>query len=199
MVSEVTLVIPYHPARARSGLLDRALRSALAQHIRFRRIIAKLDTNGLGSAATRNAGIELVDTEWTAFLDSDDELKPLHLGLLLDGAAIHRADMVYPWFEHPGRDDPFPGRYRARFAGSLLLQRNYIPVTVLVRTELLRAAGGFQPAMTEQNGSLNDEWGLWCRLHELGAKIEHVPERTWIWHIHGGNTLGNPRRGDAKP
>lgn len=199
MVPKVTLVIPYHSARARSGMLDRALRSALTQCIRFHRVIAKLDTNRAGSAATRNAAIEQVDTEWTAFLDSDDVLKPLHLGLLLDGAATHRADMVYPWFYHPGREDPFPGRFRARFAGPLLLERNYIPVTVLVRTELLREAGGFQPQVVEPNGSLNDEWGLWCRLHALGAKIEHVPERTWTWNIHGGNTLGNPGRGDAKP
>jgi glycosyltransferase involved in cell wall biosynthesis len=171
----------------------------MRQSQRPARVIAKLDVDGAGSAATRNAAIEMVKTEWTAFLDSDDELKPLHLGLLLEAAQIHRADMIYPWFEHPGRDDPFPGRFRARFAGPLLLHSNYIPVTVLVRTELLRQTGGFQPMLREPNGSWNDEWGLWCRLYELGAKIEHLPERTWTWHIHGGNTLGNPARGDAKP
>ncbi len=191
----ITIVIPYHQARVRNGMFARAVRSARRQSLPAERILAKLDLDGLGSAVTRNAALEQVETEWVAFLDSDDTLYPDHLAECWRYA--DQADLVYPWFDHPGRPDPFPGRFNARFAEPLLRLQNYIPITVLARTELVREVGGFQSAMREPNGSFNDEYGLWLRMLDAGARFAHAPARTWRWNIHGGNTLGNPCRGDA--
>jgi len=106
-VSDVTVVIPYHTAREHNGMLARAVRSVEAQTYRCEIVQAK-DVHGVGAAITRNHGLALVQTEWTAFLDSDDELDPHHIEKLRQCADKTEADYVYPWFRVVGGSDPFP-------------------------------------------------------------------------------------------
>lgn len=197
----IDVVIPTHPGRLATGLFHRAVVSVQAQTVPAR-VVSQLDTNGSGSADTRTRGLAKVSTPWVAFLDSDDELLPHHLERLAVHAEVTGADLVYPWFHLDGGgivEDPWPHRYGQPFDAAALRRGNYIPVTVLVRTELVRRAGGFVADLTISPPAQCDEWGLWLRMLDLGAKVEHLPERTWIWRVHGKNTQGSPRRGDAKP
>lgn len=185
MAADITVVIPTIPPRAH--LLDRALKSVQAQTLPALVAVA-VDNDHAGAAATRNAALAQVETPWVAFLDDDDEFLPQHLELLMDCAAAACADMVYPWFTVVGGGDPL-GRFGMPFDPDELRQRNYIPVTVLVRTELVREAGGFVNVHEPPHPTCED-WGLWMRLLDLEARIVHLPERTWIWHHHGKNTGG---------
>src|SRR5690606_21354729 len=97
----VTVVVPFHAARRTSGLLDRAIRTVHAQTVPVHLQLAE-DIHHKGAPATRQAGLDLVDTEWTAFLDSDDELDPDHIEQLLACAKDTGADYVYPWFRVKG-------------------------------------------------------------------------------------------------
>ena len=194
----IDVVIPAHPARVASGQLDKAIASVWAQTFAAR-LVVQHDTTRAGSAATRNAGLARVRSPWVAFLDSDDVLDPGHLEKLAACAEATRADLVYPWFRADGYHDPWPHRFKHAFDAAALRRSNYIPVTVLARTDLVREVGGFIADLTIAPPAACDEWGLWLRMLDAGARIAHLPERTWTWNMHSGNTSGSPQLGDAKP
>lgn len=184
----VTAVIPTIPPRMTDGKLDRALRSVTAQTRAVDALSVSVDHDRKGSAANRTHALSAVRTEWTALLDDDDEWNPDHIALLLRHAQATQADLVYPWFNVPSGFDPWPHREGQPFDRELLRTENYIPITVLVRTDLLRAAGGFWPKGPADNPC--DDWGTWERCLEAGGTFAHLPFRTWTWHWHGGNTSG---------
>lgn len=186
----VTAVIPSIPPRI--YLLHRALTSVLEQTWPVDAISVSVDLHRLGSSANRNRALAGVQTEWTALLDDDDEWGVHHIELLMNHARETGADLVYPWFTVPGGFDPWPHREGQPFDREALRSENYIPITVLVRTELLRAVGGFTPKGPPDNPC--DDWGTWDALLDAGAKFEHLNRRTWVWHWHAGNTSGRTDR-----
>ena len=189
----VTVVIPSIPPRVRT-ILPRAMDSVFRQERQVDGISLAIDHDHEGAAVTRNRALKGVTTEWTAFLDDDDTLRPGHIGSLLEAAEASGADLVYPWFTVPSGFDPWPEREGQPFNRELLKTMNYIPVTVLARTKLLHEVGGFRPKGPPENPC--DDWGCWDALLEAGAKFHHLNKRTWFWMWHswyGGNTSG---RGD---
>lgn len=194
----ITVVIPTIPPRKK--LLDRAVRSVERQIRPPDAMIIEGDGQREGAAAVRNRGLARVSTEWVAFLDDDDEFLPPHLRLLESYARNTRADMVYPWFMQPEKNWDGLGAFGVPFhkLADQLAHRNFIPVTVLVRTQLLRDVGGFQaPAPGVPDC---EDWGAWKALHAAGADIVHLPRRTWVWHHwladdgQPGNTSGQADR-----
>lgn len=192
----VTVVVPFHEQRRRSGLLDRAERSIRAQTTSVDVVLAE-DIHRMGAAITRHHGLALVDTEWTAFLDSDDEMDPDHIEQLLACAAATGADYVYPWFRVVGGSDPFPMFFGKPWDNNAPHQTT---ITILVRTELAQQIGFHTPppdsVIAGQRGG--EDWHFTLGCLAAGATIVHHPERTWTWHHHGANTSGEPHRGDAR-
>lgn len=187
----VTAVIPSIPPRIHHHL-HRAIDSVLHQEHPVAGISVAVDTNRDGSAVTRNRALAGVATGWSAFLDDDDTWMPEHIRLLLAYAQETGADMVYPWFTVPEGWDPWPEREGQPFDPKLLDTQNTIPITVLIRTELIRDVGGFESKDPSNTDSLCDDWGTWIKVRDAGAKIVHLNRRTWKWHWHGGNTSGRP-------
>lgn len=191
MTSGITVVVPALPPR--EALRSRAYRSIQRQLLAPEAVIVKLDHDHEGAAVTRQRGLDEVKTEFVAFLDDDDELLPIHLATLAAYQAETTADVVYPWFYVEGGTDPFPDRALQPFSAALLRERQYVPITVLARTEVLRAAGGFR-AVPDELGAQNEDWDLWKRVLDAGGTFAHLPVRTWRWYHHPGNTSGNPER-----
>lgn len=209
MITSVTVCTPTIPAR--EHLLRRAADSVAGQTYPCRMQV-ELDDTGGGAAATRNRAWQNADTEWVAFLDDDDELRPDHVDACLTRALETGADLVYPWFNihDSGGGDisandplraPVDGHYVSPYGvpfddalrRELMTRNNFIPVTVLVRRTLLADVGGFPiPGSPEWGDDCCEDWGLWRRLLNAGAKFEHLPRRTWIWYWWGGNTSGKP-------
>lgn len=182
----VSVVTPFHGQRRANGMLERATASVRAQTVPVEHILAE-DIHHLGAAITRNHGLALVKTEWTAFLDSDDEMDPAHIEQLLRCAEETGADYVYPWFRVKGGRDPFP-----QFFGKLWddAHPHQTTITILVRTGLAQLVGfdGEGEDFRFTKGCVRE-----------GAHIVHHPARTWTWWHHGGgNTSGRPDRGDAR-
>src|SRR3546814_10703959 len=90
------------------------------------------------SPMARHHGLAMVDTEWTAFLDSDDEMDPDHIEHLLACAEDTGADYVYPWFRVQGGSDPFPMFYGRPWDDDAPHQTT---ITILVRTGLAQKIG----------------------------------------------------------
>lgn len=183
--------MPSIPPRVHTHL-HRALDSVLHQDRPVDAISVSVDHHRLGSAKNRSRALSGVGTEWVALLDDDDEWLPDHVRLLMEHAEETGADVVYPWFTVPEGWDPWPYREGQPFDEKLLRSMNYIPITVLVRTELLWDAGGFTVKDPTNPDSLCDDWGTWERLLASGATFSHLNRRTWLWHWHGGNTSGRP-------
>lgn len=187
----VTVVTPFHEQRRTNGMLERAAASVRAQTIPVAHVLAE-DIHHMGAAITRAHGLHLVDTEWTAFLDSDDEMDPDHVEQLLAHAEKTGADYVYPWFRVVGGTDPFPMFFGRTFDPTA---PNSTTITILVRTELAKAVG-FAPDPKVQVSGEDFQFTLGCIT--AGAKIVHLPRRSWTWHHHGKNSAGLPDRGDAR-
>lgn len=187
----VTVVTPFHEQRRANGMLERAAASVRAQTVPVHHILAE-DIHHVGAAITRTHGLHLVDTEWTAFLDSDDELDPDHIEHLYAHAQATGADYVYPWFRVVGGTDPFPMFYGRPFDPAA---PNSTTITILVRTELAKQIG-FTRDPAVQVGGEDFQFTLGCIA--AGAKIVHLPRRSWTWHHGPQNSSGLPDRGDAR-
>lgn len=184
---DVTVVIPHIPKRA--GYLKRALNSVIHQTELPMDVIVVTDVNHDGAAVTRNRGLKMVETEYVAFLDDDDYLYSDHIETCLYEG--YGADVIYPWFDVLHGTDPL-GMFGKPFDAAHLEVSNFIPVTVIARTEMLRDVGGFTPH-PDAAGHPNEDWGCWLAVHRAGGVITHVPHRTWVWDHASGNTSG---RGD---
>lgn len=197
----VSVCIPHLPFR--TDMLARALGSVFTQRCVPDEVLVASDVSREGAAATRNRAIAMASGDYLAFLDDDDELHPQHIEVLVQTALDTGADLVYPWFDLSNGSDPFrldgePLEHRPfddRARECILHEANFIPVTVLVRRELVCDLGCFPTPYTERwpYGDCED-WGLWKDMLRAGASFVHVPMRTWTWHWHGANTSGRSDR-----
>ncbi|MGW6912600.1 glycosyltransferase family 2 protein [Kitasatospora sp. NPDC054939] len=192
----VTVVIPTHLARVRSGMTKRAIGSVLGQTHPAAALVVEHDLARAGAAATRHRGLMKASTEWVAFLDSDDQFKPSHLADLLACAEATGADYVYSWYEPVGFGaDPLP-HFGKAFDPEHPTQTT---ITVLVRTELAQAVGFREPppGALIRGERYGEDFQFTVECIAAGARIVHLPRRTWLWNCHGANTSGQPTRGDA--
>lgn len=189
----ITVVIPSIPPRER--LLLRALRSVHAQELPAAAVSIAYDHHREGAATTRQRALEAVRTEWTAFLDDDDELLPQHLRRLHEFATGGGYDYVFPWYTVVGGTDPMPGHFGKPYNSGDPEPRQ-TTIVQLVRTELAREAGFLRPSDGLGPGEYEsgEDYTYTLRCIALGARIEHLPERTWLWHHDSQNSSGRPDR-----
>jgi glycosyltransferase involved in cell wall biosynthesis len=184
----ITVVIPSIPPRR--DLLKRAVASAINQIYPAAAISVAVDVEKRGAWHTRNRALAAVQTEWTAFLDDDDEFLPEHLNTLNNSVVNHEADMAYSWFSTvPNGSDPFPPWFAD--APWDPEKPRHTTIVMLVRTRLAQSIAFTPPAAGDSVG--NEDWRFILELNRRG-KIVHVPQRTWLWHHDSKNTSGRPER-----
>ncbi|MGQ0615329.1 MAG: glycosyltransferase family 2 protein [Planctomycetaceae bacterium] len=183
---EYSVVIP---ARNEERHITGALESVLAQTLAPRAVIVvddgSTDRTGelaaacgplqvvrheisRGLAAARNSGVAAVATPWVAFLDADDRWDATKIARQAEVAAATGAGLVYCGLRSTrgdgSRDEEVPATvFRThRLLRRELACRNCITGSgsgVLVRTDLLRAAGGFAESLR-----VSEDWDMWLRL-----------------------------------
>lgn len=162
----LTVITPTIPGREEDLVECRA--SVAAQTVPAADHIVICDVKGSSLAGTRNRLIEQVETEWYLALDDDDIIYPTYVEKVTPYFAD--ADIVYTWC-----DKNFDYPTDLLFDGEALRQRNVIPATACVRTELLREVGGYP------TGVAHEDWGLWLKMLDVGARFVCVPERLWSY------------------
>lgn len=185
----ITVAIPSIPPRG--AMLSRAVNSVLLQTWPADALSIAIDVERRGAAFTRTRAVAAVQTEWVALLDDDDQFGPSHLQVLVEAVeADPSADYLFPWFDVVGGRDPFPQHFGKVWDPKEPTQTT---TTILVRTELAKQVGwlgGHEGMIGDQVAGEDFRFTLGCR--DAGAKIVHVPVRTWLWHHHGANTSGRP-------
>lgn len=189
----ITVCIATHPARFRNGLLQRALVSVGEQMLQPRAVLVMNDVDREGAGSIRQRLLDLVNTEWIAWLDSDDEWYPGHLEKLMRVAEETGSVYVYSWFD--GRD-PL-GHFGLPFNPCT---PHHTTMGILERTDLAKEVG-FPPSESGSRFS-NEDWahitGFAKLACERGLLMTHLAERTWVYHQGHGNSSGLPGQGDAR-
>lgn len=203
LVPGITVVTPSIPGR--NDYLREAVQSVSNQTLRPVAHIIVHDSTGDGAAITRTKGLFMVQTEWTAFLDDDDELREIHLEHLMRKAEEDQADLVFPWFDVTGGmggKDPFPKNEKREWT---LDDPHHTTITFLVRTEVARVVGGFLDGLPPElwpgqvGQKEGEEFRFVVRVAQAGYKISKLHERTWLWRHHGRNTSGLPENVKTTP
>jgi len=205
-----SVVIPTHQSRE---LLIAAIRSVLAQTDGDFEIVVidngstdgtEAEVSAIGDprityrwqedsglpADSRNKGVEASRGEWIAFLDADDTWRPEKLARVraalagnpaLDAVA-HDVDVVGP---NGARTGQRAYRFDSRPAWEQLLYRGNLLTTsaMTVRASAIRAAGGFD--IRPEYFTVED-YDLWLRLAENGARFAIVPETLGDYLVHPG-------------
>lgn len=198
VAADLTVLITTIPTR-----LDRlrvALESVASQTLLPHAAICQSDTERLGAPGNRDAGIAQVETKYVALLDDDDYFYPDHLETLYKVALDTDADIVYSWFDVVGGEDPFPQNFGQPWDPKNPVQTT---VTILAKTDVIRKAGGYMntDSLTEeelssfaQGNTVGEDFRMVAAANAQGAKIVHVPKKTWAYVHHTSNTSGRPDR-----
>lgn len=166
---------------------DRAIPSALDQGVRV------IHEHAATLHEARNGGLARVQTDWTCFLDADDELAPGYFDAMAAGTADVRAPSVLYLRPMPGPD---PEPIMPRVAGhehacsaECLPYGNWLVIGTVARTEQLRAVGGFR------DFDWSEDWDLWVRMAQAGATIEAIPAAVYVAHVRwNSRNRGRTRR-----
>jgi hypothetical protein len=197
----VSVVIP---AYRRPDMVERALRSVLAQRRPPDEVIVVDDASGddtaeraaalgarvivhednRGEGGARNSGIDAARNGWVALLDCDDEWLPDHLETLWeerDGHAIVGAAAITTssdpddhYVYGSGRRMVVDRPERVAVPENMLL-----PSAVMVRRDALLEAGGFRALPRAA------DLDMWLRMLERGTAIA-IPRVTVLYHVHAG-------------
>lgn len=173
---DVTVITPTIPERAR--MLAEAIATVAAQTAPPTGHLIAVDHRRSGPAELRTLLVGSASTEWVAFLDDDDLLDADHLERLAEVAGPD-VDVAYSWcrLDPPGAiGDQF---YNQPYDRQALRRHGIFPITVLARRAAILDCGGFRPE------DRYEDWALWNRMADRGARFACLPEPTWTYRFHG--------------
>jgi glycosyltransferase involved in cell wall biosynthesis len=146
-----------------------------------------------GQSAARNAGLELVTSEFVAFLDQDDLWYPGHLAALVPLLADPSIGWAYSDFDeidgagqlvtrgfHRAHGLGHPRLSLADLIGEDLM---VLPTATVVRTSAIRDAGGFDVTLT---GYEDDD--LFIRLFRRHSLPAYDSASTVQFRVHAGSS-----------
>lgn len=135
-----------------------------------------------GVIKTKNLGLEKAKGSWIIFLDADDILDINYIKKCLYCARKNNADIVYTNMKMFGsKNEKFLAK---KHDIAEMRKGNYIHNSALLKTEMVRQAGGYKQ---EMSGGYED-WELYLSLFELGAKAEWINEDLLHYRQHNTNS-----------
>lgn len=137
-----------------------------------------------GIAAATQAALEMAEGQWVALLDQDDLLAP-HALLEVARAASHpQAILIYSDEDKVDaagtRYEPF---FKPDWSPELLLSCNYLNHLTAIRTDVLRAVGGFCPSY-----EFSQDYDAFLRVTEQPGRVVHIPKVLYHWRATAGSS-----------
>ncbi len=149
-----------------------------------------------GVSAARNRGVELTSSAWIAFIDQDDLWAPEKLQRQMETIrALPQTDLCVAGHRHmrpAGEEgkfqllDPGPLPPTERVGRSIYGTVRFVPSAVLVRRSAYEAVRGF-----DGNAQPCEDWDLWLRLEQAGAKFAVCQGALLLYRHHSANGSGN--------
>jgi glycosyltransferase involved in cell wall biosynthesis len=141
---------------------------------------------GRGVADAYNVGVEAARGELVAFLSHDDLWTPDKLSVQAEHLRAH-PDIQYcvarvKFFLEDGSSPP-PGFKRHLLVGDHV---GFIMETLMARRSVLRAVGGFDPALSVANDT---DW--FARAKDAEVPMAVIPKVLLMKRLHGTNLTGN--------
>src|SRR3954447_14505751 len=208
----VSVVIP---AYRRAPMVERAVRSALAQRRPPAEVIVVDDASGddtgaraesagarvvthdqnRGRGASRNTGLEEAASDWVALLDSDDEWLPDHLATLWpardDHVLVGTAALAVGAEAKDARVFGWAGRRPCALRGPAdvaVPENKLVASAVMLRRDEVLRVGGFRTDIERA-----EDLDLWVRLLRDGSGLA-IPRVTVLYHVHEGQITSEPER-----
>ena len=129
-------------------------------------------------AQARNHVLALVETEWVIHLDADDELEPGYVEAMSRGTADVRGPIARYVDGHRERIwQPRVFGHSHDCTGECLRDGNWLLIGSAVRTEMLRAIGGWR------DFPWSEDWSTWLRCWKAGATFELIPDAVYRAHV----------------
>jgi GT2 family glycosyltransferase len=158
------------------------------------RIKLKLLEANEGISGNSNAALQLVQGEFVVLLDHDDTLAPFALFQIATAINEHpEAGFLYSDKDCITEDSQRRIRplFKPQWSPDTMLSANYLTHLSVIRTDLVRAAGGWK---SETDGA--QDWDIFLRIIDSGAKVVHVPGVLYHWRIISTSVASGI---DAKP
>ncbi|MCW2958353.1 MAG: polysaccharide deacetylase family protein [Solirubrobacterales bacterium] len=147
-----------------------------------------IDQQNTGLAGARMAGVRATRAPFVYPLDADDGVVPGALARLAD-ALEDDPGLAAAWGDQQLFGDVSLCSPRSASLDPWAITHvNGLPVSTMVRRDVLVEAGGWQLA-----GGYED-WDLWMALAERGCRGRHVGGTTQLYRIHGSRMLQETRR-----
>lgn len=150
--------------------------------------------NGHISEAT-NSALTIVQGEFIAFMDHDDELHPSALTTLVK-TILKKPDAKFIYSDED-KIDEFGIRsephFKSDFNYELLLTQNYICHLAVFKTDLVKKLGGLN---SNYNGAQDHDFVLRAIEEIAPEQIVHIPKVLYHWRIHSASTAAST---EAKP
>lgn len=144
-----------------------------------------------GLSTARNVGVAAARGRWLAFLDADDFWLPDFARRMLEAAAAPQCGILacsWIYVERDGRPigpPKLPAHSRVTLV-DLLQGNRFPPVAMLVRRDLVKRIGGFDPTIDGVQ-----DWDLWLRLASEGHVIECIPDVLAAYRLTSGSMSRN--------
>jgi len=166
---------------------ERAIPSAEAQGVPV------IHRHGTTLARARNEALALVDdTEFTVFLDADDELAPGYIAELARGSKDLRAPSV-SYVRRGNPREPYVPKVAGHThacTAACLTDGNWLVIGTAVRTALARQVGGFN------EWPVYEDWCFFQRCWLAGGMVETLPRAVYLAHWRRDSRNRSPEIAD---
>lgn len=150
------------------------------------RIRIKVLEENKGISGNTNEAFQMAKGEFIAMLDHDDLLDPDALYETVRALNNDKSlDFIYSDSDLTDSDTMrfYNPLYKPDWSLHTMYSANYITHFSVIRTSIIKKAGGWNPAM---DGA--QDWDLFLRVSEITDKIYHIPQILYHWRVAESST-----------